>query len=221
MKLDPETAHRRHAVLPHRLCGPAAAPAAVALAGGSRRAGPDRSSFHFPTVPPEHRHVRALLENAMRYAAPENRMVDPISGYPFEGWNQDPKRGLFLRSFTQLTAIGQWMELLANVVAGQADTPYLSRDQALDQLTHLVQSLRQDQHDPRLSAQGLLGNFLDLATGKRLGPLASDVEKQKFLDAFGADQGRGDLEGAPGEGLDRFPQPGPRGRDPARSPKYG
>ena len=47
-------------------------------------------------------------------------MVDPVSGYPFEGWNQDPARGLFLRSFTQLTAIGQYMELLANVVAGRA-----------------------------------------------------------------------------------------------------
>ena len=48
----------------------------------------------------------------MRYVAPENRMIDPASGYPFEGWNQDPARGLFLRSFTQLTAIGQCMELL-------------------------------------------------------------------------------------------------------------
>ena len=93
--------------------------------------------------------------------------------------------------------------------------------QALEQLTHLVESLRQDQHDPRLSAQGLLGNFLDLATGKRLGPLASDVEKQKFLDAFGPREGRGDLEGPPGQGLDRPAQPGPRGRHPARSPTYG
>ena len=116
-------------------------------------------------------------------------MVDPVSGYPFEGWNQDPKRGLFLRSFTQLTAIGQWMELLANIVAGEAETPVLSREQALAQLAHLVKSLRQDQHDPRLSARGLLGNFLDLATGKRLGPLASDVDKQKLLDAFGPEKG--------------------------------
>ena len=64
--------------------------------------------------------MRELLANAMRYVAPENRMVDPVSGYPFEGWNQDPARGLFLRSFTQLTAIGQYMELLANIVAGAA-----------------------------------------------------------------------------------------------------
>ena len=83
--------------------------------------------LRFPTVRPEHRHVRELLVNAMRYLAPENKMVDPISGYPFEGWNQDPKKGLYLRSFTQLTAIGQYMELLANIVAGTCDTPYLSR----------------------------------------------------------------------------------------------
>ena len=31
----------------------------------------------------------------MRYLAPENRMIDPISGYPFEGWNQDPAKGLY------------------------------------------------------------------------------------------------------------------------------
>ena len=37
--------------------------------------------------------MRELLANAMRYVAPENRMIDPASGYPFEGWNQDPARG--------------------------------------------------------------------------------------------------------------------------------
>jgi hypothetical protein len=116
-------------------------------------------------------------------------MIDPASGYPFEGWNQDPARGLYLRSFTQLTAIGLGMELFANVAAGTADTPFLSREQALADLTHLVRSLRQDQRDPRLSAHNLLGNFLDLATGKRLGPLASEVEKQKLLDAFGREKG--------------------------------
>src|SRR6516165_12395167 len=55
-------------------------------AGGGAHA---TSSFRFPTVPPEHKHVRALLENALRYAAPANKMIDPVSGYPFEGWNQD------------------------------------------------------------------------------------------------------------------------------------
>ena len=88
---------------------------------------PEQAASRFPTVRPEHRHVRDLLANAMRYVAPENRMVDPVSGYPFEGWNQDPSQGLFLRSFTQLTAIGQYMELLANVVAGECRHARTSR----------------------------------------------------------------------------------------------
>jgi hypothetical protein len=167
-------------------CAHLALGAGAAVADGAPAPTP---GFRIPTVPAEHRHVRALLENAFRYVAPENRMIDEVSGYPFEGWNQDPKRGLFLRSFTQLTAIGQWMELLANVVAGEADTPFLSREQAQAKLAHLIQSLRQDQQDPRLSARGLLGNFLDLASGKRLGPLAADVDKSRFIDAFGPDKG--------------------------------
>lgn len=163
----------------------------VALASEPNKAAPGTSSagIDFPTVPARHTQVRALLENAMKYVAAGNGMVDTVSGYPFEGWNHDPKQGLFLRSFTQLTAIGLYMELLANVVAGSADTPGLARDQALAQLTRLVASLRADQRDPRLGARGLLVNFLDLATGKRLGPLASDVDKSAILDAFGPDRG--------------------------------
>jgi hypothetical protein len=145
--------------------------------------------FQCPTVPPDHKHVRALLDNALRYAAPGNKMTDPVSGYPYEGWNHDPSQGLYLRSFTQLTAIGLWMELLANVAAGQADSAHLSRDRALSGLAHIVRSLRQDQANPRLGAKGLLGNFLDLATAERLGPLASDVEKKDFQDAFGREKG--------------------------------
>jgi hypothetical protein len=150
---------------------------------------PIESAVRFPTVAPQHNHVRALLENAMRYVAPQNRIIDAASGYAVEGWNHDPKNGLYLRSFTQLTVIGLWMELLANVLAGNADTPYLSREQALTQLTRVVKSLRQDQQDPHLSAKRLLGNFLDLAPGKRQGPLASDVDKIKFLQAFGPKKG--------------------------------
>jgi hypothetical protein len=169
----------------------------LTMAGTSKDAAADdpvrttagAGSFRFPTVRPDHRHVRELLANAMRYLALENRMIDPASGYPFEGWNQDPARGLFLRSFTQLTAIGQYMELFANVAAGIADTPYLSRDQAVKDLTRLVESLREDQRDPRLSVFNLLGNFLDLASGKRLGPLVSEVEKHKVLSAFGREKG--------------------------------
>lgn len=176
------------------------------LAGAASGQDPATTS-RFPTIPAEHSHARMLLDNAMGYASPANKIVDPVSGYPFEGWNQDPKRGLYLRSFTQLTAIGQWMELLANVAAGNADTPHLSREQALQQLTHLVKTLRQDQADPKLSAQGLLGNFLDLATGKRLGPLASNVDKSKFLEAFGPTKGE-----ASGR-----PSTEPAGSSPART----
>ncbi len=166
---------------------------AVAFAGlilaalSSGQAPPE--PFRFPTIPPGHARARDLLDNAMRYASPSNKMVDPVSGYPFEGWNQDPKQGLYLRSFTQLTAIGQWMELLATVAAGYADTTHLSRGQAMIELAQLVKTLRADQGDPRLAAKGLLGNFLDLATGKRLGPLSSNVDKSKFLETFGTTKG--------------------------------
>ena len=136
-----------------------------------------------------HGYARKLLDNALKYVDPAQGLVDPVSGYPVEGWNQDPSRGLFLRSFTQLTAIGQMMELLANVAAGRADSPGLSRDQASRGLAHLVATLRRDQADPSLAAKGLLGNFLDLATGKRLGPLASDVDKAMILQAFGNEPG--------------------------------
>jgi hypothetical protein len=150
---------------------------------------PGDPAVRFPTVVSQHKHVRALLENALQYIAPRNGLIDPKSHYLVEGWNDDPKSGLFLRSFTQLTVIGLWMELLADVAAGYADTPHLSREQAWSELIHVVKSLREDQHNPRLSAKGLLGNFLDLASGKRLGPLASDVEKDRFLQAFGPVQG--------------------------------
>jgi hypothetical protein len=125
----------------------------------------------------------------MRYVAFGSGIVDTSSGYPFEGWNHDPKNGLFLRSFTQLTAIGLYLELLANVVAGAADTPGLSREQARDELAHLVATLRADQRNPRLAAKGLLVNFMDLSDGKRLGPLAADVDRSAFLEAFGEQRG--------------------------------
>src|SRR5262249_22619283 len=99
---------------------------------------------------------RALLENALRYADPKNHMTDPVSGYPSEGWNHDPRQGVFLRTFTQLTAIGLWMELLGNVAAGHVEAPFLPPDKAIADLTKLVKTLRQDQRDPRLSADGLL-----------------------------------------------------------------
>lgn len=146
----------------------------------------EEPGFRFPTVAAEHPHARALLAGSLRYISPENRIFDAESGYPFEGWNQDPARGLFLRSFTQLTAIGQGMEVLANIAAGLCDVPFVSRRDALARLSQQTRSLLRDQADPRLSADGLLGNFLDLATGKRLGPLTSDVEKSKLEAALGA-----------------------------------
>jgi len=168
----------------------AACAAAFAVVGLARADGPPEvAARRFPTVPAEHRHARALLENSMRYLAPANKMIDPASGYPFEGWNHDPAQGLFLRSFTQLTAIGKHMELLADVVAGRVDAPGMTREQAMEGLTRLVTSLRRDQQDPSLGAKGLLVNFLDLSTGKRLAPLTAEVEKRTILDAFGADRG--------------------------------
>jgi hypothetical protein len=163
--------------------------AATVIANGGEPAPVEEAGFRFPTIPAEHRHAAALLANAMNYLGPENRIMDPESGYPFEGWNQEPARGIYLRSFTQLTAIGQGMEILANIAAGVCDNPFLSREEALKSLSQQTKSLLQDQVDPRLSRDGLLGNFLDLATGKRLGPLTADVEKAKIVALFGADKG--------------------------------
>ena len=144
---------------------------------------------NFPTIPAKHPHVRALLENSMRYVSPENHLIDPRSGYPVEGWNDQPEKGLGLRHFTQLTAIGQWLEVLANAVAGNADTPALPRQQALAQLELAVHTLHHDQQDPRLAAQGLLVNFLDLSSGERLAPLVNDVDRSMFLGALGPQKG--------------------------------
>ncbi len=165
------------------LCGLSLALAAPAAAGEPPTVDP---GFRFPTVPADRPHARALLANALRYLGPDVRIFDAESGYPVEGWNQDPEKGLFLRSFTQLTAIGQGMEILANVAAGLCETPFLSRKDALARLSQQTRSLLKDQADPTLAADGLLGNFLDLATGERLGPLASDVELDMLADALGA-----------------------------------
>jgi hypothetical protein len=148
-----------------------------------------RSHVSFPTVNSEHKHTQALLENAMRYLDPAQGIVDPVSGYPVEGWNNEPEKAFFLRSFTQLTAIGQWIEVLANVMAGNANTPHLSRQQAELQLRRIVKSLHEDQQDPHLAWRGLLGNFIALECCKRKGPLGCDVQKRAFWEAFGQDKG--------------------------------
>jgi hypothetical protein len=146
------------------------------------------AAFVFPAVGEEHVHMQQLLANAMGYINPEHGLFDETSGYPVEGWNHDPSKGLFLRSFTQLTSIGEWTELLANIVAGYADNPYVSREEALEKLEQVIDTLLADQADPTVSAKGLLGNFLGLENGKRLGPLGEDVSKSSFVEAFGADK---------------------------------
>jgi hypothetical protein len=145
-----------------------------------------KEAFDFPKVGKEHIHMQQLLANAMGYINPEHGLFDEASGYPVEGWNHDPSKGLFLRSFTQLTSIGEWTELLANIAAGYADNPYVSRDEALKQLEKVVDTLLADQKDPTVSAKGLLGNFLGLESDRRLGPLGEEVLKQDFVEAFGA-----------------------------------
>ena len=165
------------------------APAASALVGpGDARRG-ERSSFEYPEVPQHHRHMRRLLNNAFSYVDPAHRIIDPVSGYPAEGWNQEPANGLFLREFTQLTAIGAWIELLANIAAGHADNPYLSRDAALDGLALAVATLGTDQRDPNLAARGLLANFMGFDGGERRGPLLESIERRRFIDAFGERDG--------------------------------
>ncbi len=146
------------------------------------------AGFNFPLVNPHHENMQRLLINAMGYLKPEQALVDPVSGYPVEGWNQEPQRGLYLRSFTQLTAIGERLELLANIAAGYAQNPYISRAQALGQLELMLSSLLADQNDPKLGASGLLGNFLGFDATGRVGPLSEEVQKKKFVDVFGEQQ---------------------------------
>jgi hypothetical protein len=143
----------------------------------------------FPKVSPGHTHIRLLLENAFQYVNPVHGIVDPVSGYPAEGWNQEPQSGLFLRSFTQLTAIGTWIELLANIAAGYADNPYIDKKSAFTSLSLIVKNLLEDQRNPSLAAKGLLVNFLGLEGGKRTGPLLETIERKRFLDTFGDNTG--------------------------------
>ncbi len=157
------------------------APANETIAGSS--------ASDYPNVPSNHRHLRLLLDNTFQYVNPAHAIIDPESGYPVEGWNQEPQKGLFLRSFTQLTAIGAWIELLANVAAGYADTPLLTRDSALSGLALAVATLLEDQRNPALAAKGLLVNFLGLEGGARKGPLLESIEEQRFIDALGNHEG--------------------------------
>lgn len=133
--------------------------------------------------------MRQLLENALGYIKPGQGLIDEESGYPVEGWNDDDSTGLHLRGFTQLTTIGEWLELLAQVAAGYADQPYLSRSDALNQLDRITKCLVKDQADPALSDRGLLCNFIGFEKTRRLAPLASDAYKQDFIAVYGAEDG--------------------------------
>lgn len=157
------------------------------LMGGCGR--PGRAPVRVTGIVPEHRHAKLLVENAFRYTDQTHGLIDAASGYPVEGWNQDPEKGLYLRAFTQLTAIGEWIELLACIAAGQVDNPYRSRQAALHDLEYAVASLLSDQVDPALSAKGLLSNFIGFEGERRLGPLASRVERKAFEERFGVQQG--------------------------------
>ncbi len=132
------------------------------------------------SLSPTHKYARALLDNAMRYLAPGNNMAEPISGYFVEGWNREPDKGLDFRTYTQLTAIGFEVQVLANIVAGYVDNPYMTGEQALEKLIVVINSLRQDQGNPELSHKGLLVNFMGLENGERKGPLGSEAQKLKL-----------------------------------------
>lgn len=151
---------------------------------------PRHHASAFPTVSVMHVHAQALLANAMRYAAPENRLFDAASGFPVEGWNQDPAQGLHLRAFTQLTAIGEWVELLAVVASGKATPPEITEQRAREQLRLVIRTLRRNQASPRLSDRGLLVNFLAFMPDHQDGPLAGDVSLHQFTGAFGDAKGR-------------------------------
>lgn len=207
--------------------------------GGPAGAGPSADPVPgHPKAQPGHSHLRLLLDNAFEYLNPAHGLVDPGSGYPVEGWNQQPQKGLFLRSLTQLTAIGAWIELLANVAAGKADNPHISKEAALDGLTLAVTTLLADQRDPALAAKGLLVNFMGLEGGRRTAPLLETIERGRLLEAFGDQEGQaiwlalvekgwlleedngraGRIRRGEGYGNDHFDGPlGPHSSQPTRS----
>jgi len=162
----------------------------VMLDGNAMGGEPDPSVFSLPTIHSRHVHIRQLVENALGYIKPGQGLFDEASGYPVEGWNDDDQSGLHLRGFTQLTTIGEWLELLAHIAAGYADQPYLSRAKALSQLDRVTRCLVQDQSDPQLSDRGLLCNFIGFDKGRRMAPLASDAYKQDFIEVYGVQEGQ-------------------------------
>lgn len=162
--------------------------AGLALLAGMALGGePAPKAFALPTIAPQHGHMRQLVENALGYTRPGQGLFDEASGYPVEGWNDGD--GLHLRGFTQLTTIGEWVELLGHIAAGYADQPYWTRPAALDELDRVSRTLVQDQADPLLSDHGLLCNFIGFDKGRRVAPLGSDVYRKDFVAAYGEQEG--------------------------------
>ncbi len=165
--------------------------AAMCCAGAL--AGPVRESDavkRFPSLEARHVRMAELMENALAYFHPANEIIDPASGYPREGWNQQPEQGLYLREYTQLTAIGLWLEIQAACATGEIVDDYWTRARALAGLELTVRTLRHDQADLTLSDRGLLGNFLGLRADRRVGPLASEVYRRDLARHFDEDTTR-------------------------------
>ena len=159
----------------------------AALCGMAGAAGPVPESDPVNAIPrldPRHRHTAQLLTNALAYFHPANDPIEATSGYPREGWNHQPERGLYLRSFTQLTAIGLWLELQAAFAVGDLVDPQWPRARALAGLARTTRSLRHDQRTAGLGDRGLLGNFLGLEPDRRVGPLASEVYRRDLREQF-------------------------------------
>ncbi len=145
--------------------------------------------FEVPYMQANHNHARELLENALKYIEAPG-MVDPASGYICEGLNNGSNGGAQLRTFTQLTGIGEWVELQADIAAGQLVVPSVSKDRAFESLDRISQSLLSDQADPGIAARGLLANFIGFDKDRRLGPLASVANERDLIDALGEARGR-------------------------------
>lgn len=124
-------------------------------------------------------HAQALLENSLKFLTAETKAVDPASGYPAEGWNPN------LRGFTQLTSIGEWLEVQSMIAAGQIKADNLNPQQALDALTLATDSLLVDQQNPELSNLGLLSNFIPFRGNSRSGPARDNLRKSRLTKAFG------------------------------------
>ncbi|OGX11172.1 MAG: hypothetical protein A2351_02880 [Omnitrophica bacterium RIFOXYB12_FULL_50_7] len=91
-----------------------------------------------------------LADQSLSYFTDATKLaVEPISGYPHEGYNQ--------RDYTQPTNIGFYSLLMANIASGQIQTDKISQATALANLSKVMTSLLADQ--ARLGYKGLLPWF--------------------------------------------------------------